>query len=107
MTEYNRISDGNFPPTSNNGKDGKLFANLLPCDNNVSNDCEDQAYNSLPPMSSPCYERQNQNIASHKNSSSFEKELSVLESTSICPIFFSPRNKGTTSSDFTSILQDK
>ena len=72
MTEYNRISDGNFPPTSNNGKDGKLFANLLPCDNNVSNDCEDQAYNSLPPMSSPCYERQHQNIASHKNSSSFD-----------------------------------
>ena len=56
MTEYNRISDGNFTPTSNipNGKN-KLFANLLPCDN-MSNECEEQAYNSLPPMSSPCYD---------------------------------------------------
>lgn len=60
MTEYNdRISDGNFTPTSNipnTSKNNKFFANLLPCDT-MSNECDEQAYNSLPPMSSPCYDR--------------------------------------------------
>ena len=59
MTEYNRISDGNFTPTSNipnTSKNIKIFANLLPCDT-MSNECEEQAYNSLPPMSSPCYDQ--------------------------------------------------
>ena len=81
MTEYNRISDGNFTPTSNipNGKNNKLFANLLPCDN-MSNECEDQAYNSLPPMSSPCYDPPpNASITTRMNSSSNHEDGQNLE----------------------------
>ena len=55
MTEYNNISAANLTPTSNiqNGKN-KLFANILPCD--MNNEREEQVYNSLPPMASPCYD---------------------------------------------------
>ena len=81
MTEYNRISDGNFTPTSNipNGKNNKLFANLLPCDN-MSNECEEQAYNSLPPMSSPCYDPPpNTSITTRNNQSSNHEDGQNME----------------------------
>ena len=73
MTEYNRISDGNFTPTSN-GKNNKHYANLLPCDN-MNNECDDQAYNSLPPMSSPCYDQPpNRSITTTNKSPSIHED---------------------------------